>query len=81
MRRIGAGVRMTAIEAESQKGACIETDRTIDVAPAVEARLRSDVWLTPHLSLGVHTGADILTRAPSLGIVLSSHFRAFDGTR
>lgn len=78
---LGAGVRMTAIEAESHKGACITTDRTIDIAPAVEARGRVDVWLSPHVSLGLWGGSELLTRTPSAGVVLSSHFRAYDGTR
>ncbi|MBZ0236653.1 MAG: hypothetical protein K8M05_30275 [Deltaproteobacteria bacterium] len=78
---LGAGVRMTAIVAESQKGACITIDRTVDVAPAALARARVDLWLTPHLSMGLWGGTDLLTRAPSAGLVLSSHFRAYDGTR
>lgn len=78
---LGAGVRMTAIEAESQKGACVTTDRTLDIAPAVEARTRVDVWLSPHVSVGLWGGSDLLTQTPSAGLVLSSHFRAYDGTR
>jgi hypothetical protein len=76
-----AGVHMTAIEAESVKGACVTTDLTIDAAPVVEGRARVDLWLSPHMSLGLWTGADALTRSPSGGLLLSSHFRPFDGTR
>ncbi|HUQ06504.1 MAG TPA: hypothetical protein VM261_28570 [Kofleriaceae bacterium] len=78
---LAAGVHMTALEAESHKGVCVTTDRTINVAPVVEARARVDLWFSPHMSLGLWTGADALTRSPSAGILLSSHFRPFDGTR
>jgi hypothetical protein len=78
---LAAGVHMTAIEAESVKGDCVTIDRTIDANPVVEGRARVDLWFSPHLSLGVWTGADALTRSPSGGILLSSHFRPFDGTR
>jgi hypothetical protein len=78
---LAAGVRMTSIEAESQKGACITTDTTLDVSPALEARARADLWLSPNVSLGVWGGSDLVTRAPSAGLVLSSHLRPFDGTR
>lgn len=78
---LGAGMRLTAVEAESVKGACVTIDRTVDVAPAVEARARVDLWFTPHLSMGVWGGTDLLTRAPSAGLVFASHFRAYDGTR
>jgi hypothetical protein len=78
---LAAGVRLTSIEAESQKGACITTDTTQHVSPALEARARADVWLSPNVSLGVWGGSDLVTRAPSAGLVLSSHFRPFDGTR
>jgi len=78
---LGAGLRMTALEAESRKGACITIDRTIDVAPAVEARARVDLWFTPHVSMGLWGGTDLVTRAPSAGLVFASHFRAYDGTR
>ncbi len=78
---LAGGVRMVAVEAESRKGACITTDRTIHTTPVVEARARVDLWLSPHVAVGVWGGTDLLARTPSAGLVLSSHLRAFDGTR
>jgi hypothetical protein len=72
---------MTAVEAESHKGECITIDRTVDLAPAVEARVRADLWFSPYVAMGVWGGTDVLTRTPSAGLDFSSHFRASDGTR
>jgi hypothetical protein len=78
---VAGGVRLTSIEAESETGVCITTDRTIHGSPVVEARLRADWWISPSASLGAWSGTDLIARTPSIGLMYSSHLRAFDGTR
>ncbi len=78
---LGGGVRLTAVKAESVKGSCITVDHTLHGEAVLEARARADLWLSPHLALGLWGGTDLLARTPSAGLVLSSHLRAFDGTR
>jgi hypothetical protein len=78
---LGAGVHMISVEADSVKGSCVTTDTSLDVSPVIAARARVDVWLSPYVSFGLWGGSDLLSRSPSAGLVISSHFRPFDGTR
>jgi hypothetical protein len=75
------GVRTVSVTAESEHGACITQDTTVHASAVLEARVRADYWLTPRVSLGGWMGTDLISEAPSAGIVISSHLRAFDGAR
>jgi hypothetical protein len=78
---LAGGVRLISVDAESTHGACVVNDTTMHVAPVVEARLRADLWLSPRVALGAWGGSELISGAPSAGLVLSSHLRAFDGAR
>lgn len=78
---LAGGVRMISVNAESTHGACIVNDSTVHIAPVLEARLRAELWLSPRVAFGVWGGTELVSGAPSAGLVLSSHVRAFDGAR
>ena len=76
-----AGARALGVEVESRHDSCFVAETRYDVAAAIEARARADLWLSPWLSAGAYVGRDIRTRDTSAALLLGAHFSAFDGGR
>jgi hypothetical protein len=51
-----------------------------EVALLVELRVRADVWLSPHTTLGGSVGVDVRGRGETFALTLAYHLSAFDGT-
>jgi len=78
---VAGGARGIVVDAESRHGSCVANDTTTHTTPMVELRARADVWVSPRVALGAYAGADAITGLPSGGMILSTHWRAFDGMR
>jgi hypothetical protein len=78
---VAGGARGIVVDAESRHGSCVASDSTTFTTPMVEVRARADLWVSPRVALGAYGGADVLTGLPSGGMILSTHWRAFDGAR
>lgn len=73
------GVRGLVYQYESHYLACETTTSFVESMPAIEARARASVWLTPHVQIGASAGKSLVDDTWITGIHLGANTHAFGG--
>ncbi|MBL9016405.1 MAG: hypothetical protein JNL83_19605 [Myxococcales bacterium] len=73
------GVRSLIYQYESHYLACETTSSIIESMPALEARGRASVWVTPHIQVGASAGKSLLDESWITGIHVGATSRVFGG--
>ena len=73
------GFRSLIYQYESHYLACETTTSIIESMPALEARGRAALWVTPHIQIGASAGKSLLDESWITGIHLGATSRVFGG--
>lgn len=73
------GVRALIYRYESHYLACETTTSFVESMPALEARARASVWLTPRVQLGASAGKSLIDDTWITGVHLGANTHAFGG--
>ena len=73
------GVRSLIYQYESHYLACETTMSIIESMPALEARGRAALWVTPHIQIGASAGKSLLDESWITGIHVGATSRVFGG--